>query len=153
MLVAMWAMDCFLDFEAGTEMREGHHTYAMSVSGGSLTLWYFACAEDDLNILSSPLNVRQHELALEMPWFEIANESVRNDPDYCVQGLEFDFYQVGVPLWSLLLIIGAPTCFGVWRNRRRIPPGHCRTCGYNLTGNVSGACPECGERIQDRAAG
>jgi len=24
------------------------------------------------------------------------------------------------------------------------PPGHCRTCGYNLRGNVSGVCPECG---------
>ena len=22
-----------------------------------------------------------------------------------------------------------------------------RTCGYNLTGNVSGVCPECGEAI------
>jgi len=23
-------------------------------------------------------------------------------------------------------------------------PGHWQTCGYNLTGNVSGRCPECG---------
>jgi hypothetical protein len=23
----------------------------------------------------------------------------------------------------------------------------CRKCGYNLTGNVSGICPECGEKI------
>jgi hypothetical protein len=26
------------------------------------------------------------------------------------------------------------------------PPSVCR-CGYDLTGNTSGACPECGERI------
>ena len=26
----------------------------------------------------------------------------------------------------------------------RIAPGHCRACGYDLTGNVSGRCPECG---------
>jgi DNA-directed RNA polymerase subunit RPC12/RpoP len=27
-------------------------------------------------------------------------------------------------------------------------PGlHCRKCGYNLTGNTSGICPECGETI------
>ena len=25
------------------------------------------------------------------------------------------------------------------------PPGHCRRCGYNLTGNRTGACPECGQ--------
>lgn len=31
-----------------------------------------------------------------------------------------------------------------------VPPGDpmkCRTCGYNLTGNVSGLCPECGRVV------
>ncbi len=31
--------------------------------------------------------------------------------------------------------------------RRRPPPNHCQSCGYNLTGNVSGVCPECGESV------
>jgi len=26
-------------------------------------------------------------------------------------------------------------------------PGHCRGCDYDLTGNVSGRCPECGTPI------
>ena len=26
-------------------------------------------------------------------------------------------------------------------------PGHCQNCGYNLTGNVSGTCPECGDAV------
>jgi len=30
------------------------------------------------------------------------------------------------------------------RRRRLPPPGHCLSCGYNLTGNTSGRCPECG---------
>ncbi|MGQ9649774.1 MAG: hypothetical protein ACUVXJ_06675 [Phycisphaerae bacterium] len=34
-----------------------------------------------------------------------------------------------------------------WYAPVRIPPGHCQKCGYNLTGNVSGVCPECGEKI------
>ena len=29
-----------------------------------------------------------------------------------------------------------------WRRRKR---GSCIRCGYNLEGNVSGVCPECGE--------
>ena len=32
-----------------------------------------------------------------------------------------------------------------WRRHRK---GLCVKCGYNLTGNVSGVCPECGARIQ-----
>lgn len=28
-----------------------------------------------------------------------------------------------------------------------IPAGHCQHCGYDLTGNTSGVCPECGEQI------
>ena len=36
----------------------------------------------------------------------------------------------------------------VIRMRGRKPkPGHCQQCGYNLTGNESGTCPECGERV------
>lgn len=27
------------------------------------------------------------------------------------------------------------------------PPGFCNRCGYNLTGNASGVCPECGEKL------
>lgn len=32
---------------------------------------------------------------------------------------------------------------------RRKPAGMCRECGYNLTGNVSGRCPECGRAVRD----
>ncbi len=51
---------------------------------------------------------------------------------------------VRVPLWLPLLTIAIPTAILFWRDRRRIPRGHCRRCGYDLTGNVSGKCPECG---------
>ena len=29
-------------------------------------------------------------------------------------------------------------------------PGLCRSCGYDLEGNESGTCPECGTRISQR---
>jgi hypothetical protein len=51
-----------------------------------------------------------------------------------------------LPMWIPFLTFGGPTAFLFWRDRRRIPPGHCR-CGYSLTGNTSGVCPECGEKV------
>jgi hypothetical protein len=58
-------------------------------------------------------------------------------------------YQVAVPLWPFALLAAVlawrPAALLISRARRlRAPrPGFCR-CGYNLTGNVSGRCPECG---------
>ncbi len=35
-----------------------------------------------------------------------------------------------------------------WRYRSRIRAGLCLACGYDLTGNTSGACPECGSVVR-----
>jgi len=35
-----------------------------------------------------------------------------------------------------------------WITRPRISPGHCRECGYDLTGNVTGVCSECGVKVE-----
>ncbi len=50
-----------------------------------------------------------------------------------------------MPLWMLLVIVAVPTTF-IWRLDRHRLPGHC-SCGYDLTGNESGVCPECGRRL------
>jgi hypothetical protein len=47
----------------------------------------------------------------------------------------------------ILLAVPAPA---VWlrrrrRERRRFRAGLCGACGYDLTGNVTGVCPECGQ--------
>ena len=55
--------------------------------------------------------------------------------------------------WTLLavvLTIGISFLFHIPRTielRRRARKGYCLTCGYNLTGNISGVCPECGTKI------
>jgi hypothetical protein len=54
---------------------------------------------------------------------------------------------VKVPLHVLLLMSIVPTGLLWWRDRFT-PPGCCPHCGYDLTGNVSGRCPECGTAIK-----
>ena len=57
-----------------------------------------------------------------------------------------------IPLWLPFILIALPTALLWHRDRKpkRYPPGHCKTCGYDLTGNESGTCPECGTEA-DRA--
>ncbi len=67
---------------------------------------------------------------------------------YCrLSGQGGNFFIMLMPFWLLLLLFACPTAWLFFRDRRCPPPGHCKTCGYNLTGNLSGICPECGARI------
>ena len=53
-----------------------------------------------------------------------------------------------LPTWMFLLVVLIPMLVA-WRQlRRKYPPGHCLTCGYNLTGNMSGVCPECATQVK-----
>jgi hypothetical protein len=52
-----------------------------------------------------------------------------------------------VPLLLPLLLALVPALILTTLIRRRKPPGHCPYCGYNLTGNQSGVCSECGTPI------
>lgn len=53
-----------------------------------------------------------------------------------------------LPLWIPLVVIGVPAGLLWWRGYRRPRRGHCPRCGYDLTGNVSGRCPECGAVVR-----
>lgn len=46
---------------------------------------------------------------------------------------------------QLPFILALAWLFFTRRPRRK--PGHCQKCNYNLTGNTSGRCPECGEAV------
>lgn len=48
-----------------------------------------------------------------------------------------------IPLWIPLVLTASPAAYLFYRDRR-IPPHCCQSCGYDLTGNTSGVCPECG---------
>lgn len=56
-----------------------------------------------------------------------------------------------LPFWVPLAPVSAATIVLWWRDRQpRFPANHCQKCGYNLTGNTSGRCPECGVAVSFR---
>lgn len=61
---------------------------------------------------------------------------------------------LNLPLWIALLLFGTYPAIasigfirGPYRRWRRQRKGCCPSCGYNLKGNVSGVCPECGNEV------
>ena len=59
---------------------------------------------------------------------------------------------ISTPLWLAASLFAAYPAIAFirgplrrWRRRRR---GECQNCGYNLTGNVTGVCSECGTKIE-----
>lgn len=56
------------------------------------------------------------------------------------------FSIVVIPLWIPVILMALPTAW-LWLRRRGTNDG-CANCGYDLTGNVSGTCPECGAKTR-----
>jgi uncharacterized paraquat-inducible protein A len=57
---------------------------------------------------------------------------------------------LGVFVWlfdSFIVVAIAERIMKKADERLDYPKGCCHSCGYNLTGNVSGRCPECGTEI------
>ena len=66
--------------------------------------------------------------------------------------------KAGLPAWltvAAVAVVGGVAALGlvqtVLHTARpyllRELPGRCRGCGYDMTGNTSGACPECGRAV------
>lgn len=51
--------------------------------------------------------------------------------------------------WLAIALAGVVVLFFIirWARRARLINLQCAACGYNLTGNASGVCPECGTAI------
>ena len=77
----------------------------------------------------------------------VAVEMVRRD----ATGFHWNWSFLGQKA-GLLAVAAVFAAAAVWlqsddRRKRRKERGQCHHCGYSLTGNVSGVCPECGTRL------
>ena len=63
---------------------------------------------------------------------------------------DFKYWLLVVPYWVVLAPAAIISLRVVLRKRHFIKVG-CGNCSYNLTGNVSGVCPECGTAVPAKA--
>jgi hypothetical protein len=62
-------------------------------------------------------------------------------------------FAIVVPCWFVLPVLAILPALTVRRIlRRKHDSGSCGNCGYDLTGNTSGTCPECGTKTKGAAA-
>ena len=61
------------------------------------------------------------------------------EPSYPLVGITLHFWLPSV-VFTILPVIW----LFVWRKRSKLGPNACNNCGYDLTGNETGECPECG---------
>jgi hypothetical protein len=92
-----------------------------------------AMSADDLEVIIGG----REDYALNRFGFALGRFDSRNHVTHTV---------AAVPDWFLLLLFSALPLGRAWRYlaRRRRAAGQCAACGYDLTGNVTGVCPECG---------
>ena len=64
-----------------------------------------------------------------------------------IRKVSFSFAVIRIPLWATFILLSLYPAIafirGPFRRYRCRKKGLCLTCGYNLTGNISGVCPEC----------
>lgn len=124
--------------------RAGFPFFLASSDHGQLYfLWSAEDTEDD-----PPLTLRTTRSPLVpegvMSWWGNLGFHYRRDWEAGYWAFSFS-----IPHGALALAASIVPLY--WMRRQRRALGGCRSCGYNLTGNVSGVCPECGTAIQQKA--
>lgn len=135
--------------------KANHRSLGWPVPGGGV---YFGTSRSSTRI-TTELETKRKLLPEFSARFRIAGAYARySDMSGCfAPSFGHRFYSAGVWFhpWAPVLLTSLvilPAFAGAWRRRRRRDLPLCECCGYNLTGNESGICPECGEPAGDVAA-
>jgi hypothetical protein len=149
LVVVTWAVSVFWAcsvWYCSVDSNSHYHTYRFGSGAGSVFGYYYlqTVPRHGLKLPGLTLTAGRATWIAWRPRWEQSSSTGSS--------VTLAYWWMMLPLWMPFLIVAVPTGVLWWRDRRRIPPGHCENCGYNLTGNVSGVCPECGEKTNAQVA-
>lgn len=86
--------------------------------------------------------------------FVVVGFTEREFGRWCYDTFRFDDGAGVIPLMAFVVpVTVATSLMTIFLDRKWNPVQglRCQRCGYNLTGNVSGVCPECGKSVAGRS--
>jgi hypothetical protein len=102
------------------------------------TLW---APDERRGLILSRIRFRPKQSRFGMPWIDTDYDRIP-DKHYGSIGLPLGWLYLPVIVWISFLIAKAA--------RMEILEHGCNDCGYNLLGNTSGRCPECGASVDNK---
>jgi hypothetical protein len=135
MALASVVLDCISSWR-----QFGYHLAADASAGRDY--FGFVCTSGALKLIT--LNTGYSEPFVPSSGFRWELPARERNP----LSLDFSRDAVGImiqfPVWPITFALGALSWLAWRAHRNATRAGLCRKCGYNLTGNTSAACPECG---------
>jgi hypothetical protein len=153
----VWELSCERDALGLSTAPGWRHPPIWQVDGSGNGPWRFSTYGDGGNSSEFSLCGFHYQRADSVP--QVQKEYGKIDPvdpqvDWWLGYDVVPIRTVLLPYWMLLVgVLGAPAIWSVnaltrrVRRRRRSRRGCCERCAYDLTGNASGVCPECGTPV------
>jgi hypothetical protein len=141
LIVLSWAASLWCMFDAGWKIY-------LALQDGQIGLWDAYIPKGQKSTFFVHVEIYDPSVGSWDFWDDPRSYGFTRPKGYFDLGIG-DKRIVRIPLWMPLIVTLIPTAFLFWRDRR-IPPGQCLKCRYDLTGNTSGVCPECGNPLADK---
>ncbi len=120
----------------------------VSIIGGCICVGDKAPRHGQLHFMRLKFGYSQRvRIGLHMPFWWFPRKPDQHYLVVYVGSTRGGKWGVVIPFWIPFLLFVFPTAILWHRDRRTAKPGNCQLCGYNLTGNESGVCPECATPI------
>lgn len=131
-------------------------TYWVGSQSGSVVLVVSRVTGVDASMPVNRWDVFETDQSAAVPrhwWERIGFAGLHQEASFAAIGMTVSFTGIGLPHWLVAVIFAVLPAQWLRRRltdgraQRRVAAGACLACGYDLKGNGSGICPECGMQI------